>query len=633
MEGNSSGEDVVLVKTRKPYTITKQRERWSEEEHNRFLEALKLYGRSWQRIEEHIGTKTAVQIRSHAQKFFTKKLQSKDASEGADRSEVLNVFQDSLSTSSTSKISSNQRKYLELFPLKKKMDSDISIDKSSIPHDVEQGLGKSFLGVDKTGQSTKQQINLSLEGGEYSSNLQDVTSKDILESDHTHIKHHPSCSNVTETENIDVQNPAAVTEQLGGQMNTKPSSNAAVSVLPFLNLPSIDSMHQPFPVFLPLAYFHSNQHAYGSFLDMSSTFPNLLLSTLSQKPSAHATASLAAASWPSAEVETPVQPITEIPTGEILEKCANPATSLETIAVAMVPAATEWWASHSLLPWFPRPFASFAFAPQYTSTACYTSPAGAQEHDRTVEISSDGNPQVGNENQFDSLKPRYHSSKSLSSSDSDGSGRDENSNKQATRSNKKTQDSDKARNKKTQNRSSCGSNTPSSSEVETDAIEKKHEKVNDESMEAYFSCFSACETNHHRLRNSGSMNESWKEVSEEGRLAFQALFKREVLPQSFSPPHTEETAAMIRKEFTELPADVDKNICTGTAANFNNLPDDSENKLSIRNNDSMVSGKFKTRRTGFKPYKRCSVEAKENRSAVIEESGNKRIRLQGEAST
>ncbi|MCO5557787.1 hypothetical protein L7F22_011358 [Adiantum nelumboides] len=67
--GSSDG---APVKVRKPYTITKQRERWTEDEHQKFLDALKLHGRAWRRIEEHIGTKTAVQIRSHAQKFFSK---------------------------------------------------------------------------------------------------------------------------------------------------------------------------------------------------------------------------------------------------------------------------------------------------------------------------------------------------------------------------------------------------------------------------------------------------------------------------------------------------------------------------------------------------------------------------------
>ncbi|CAJ1960745.1 unnamed protein product [Sphenostylis stenocarpa] len=75
----SCGNDYAL-KVRKPYTITKQRERWTDEEHKKFLEALKLHGRAWRRIEEHVGTKTAVQIRSHAQKFFSKVLRDRTGS-------------------------------------------------------------------------------------------------------------------------------------------------------------------------------------------------------------------------------------------------------------------------------------------------------------------------------------------------------------------------------------------------------------------------------------------------------------------------------------------------------------------------------------------------------------------------
>eukprot|EP00244_Chara_vulgaris_P010795 TRINITY_DN5076_c0_g1_i2.p1 TRINITY_DN5076_c0_g1~~TRINITY_DN5076_c0_g1_i2.p1 ORF type:complete len:262 (-),score=35.64 TRINITY_DN5076_c0_g1_i2:8-793(-) len=59
-------------KIRKPYTITKSRESWTEQEHEKFLQALHLYDRDWKKIEQYVGTKTVIQIRSHAQKYFLK---------------------------------------------------------------------------------------------------------------------------------------------------------------------------------------------------------------------------------------------------------------------------------------------------------------------------------------------------------------------------------------------------------------------------------------------------------------------------------------------------------------------------------------------------------------------------------
>ncbi|KAJ3686727.1 hypothetical protein LUZ61_015891 [Rhynchospora tenuis] len=48
----------------KPYMITRPHDRWTSEEHERFLEALLLFGRDWKKIEDF--------IRSHAQKYFLK---------------------------------------------------------------------------------------------------------------------------------------------------------------------------------------------------------------------------------------------------------------------------------------------------------------------------------------------------------------------------------------------------------------------------------------------------------------------------------------------------------------------------------------------------------------------------------
>ena len=68
----SKDDTAKKKKQRKTYTITKPRESWTDEEHQRFLDALKLYDRDWKKIETYIRTKSVIQIRSHAQKYFIK---------------------------------------------------------------------------------------------------------------------------------------------------------------------------------------------------------------------------------------------------------------------------------------------------------------------------------------------------------------------------------------------------------------------------------------------------------------------------------------------------------------------------------------------------------------------------------
>ena len=46
--------------------------RWTREEHNNFVRGLELYGKGWKKIASLIKTRTVVQVRTHAQKYFLK---------------------------------------------------------------------------------------------------------------------------------------------------------------------------------------------------------------------------------------------------------------------------------------------------------------------------------------------------------------------------------------------------------------------------------------------------------------------------------------------------------------------------------------------------------------------------------
>ena len=43
---------------------------WEDDEHERFLKAVRIYGSNWKAVELAVGTRNATQARSHAQKYY-----------------------------------------------------------------------------------------------------------------------------------------------------------------------------------------------------------------------------------------------------------------------------------------------------------------------------------------------------------------------------------------------------------------------------------------------------------------------------------------------------------------------------------------------------------------------------------
>ena len=69
---------------KKPSDNISNEGRWSKEEHGKFLEGIELYGINWNKVKTLIETRTSMQVRSHAQKFFYKMKTCKDENLGID---------------------------------------------------------------------------------------------------------------------------------------------------------------------------------------------------------------------------------------------------------------------------------------------------------------------------------------------------------------------------------------------------------------------------------------------------------------------------------------------------------------------------------------------------------------------
>ena len=67
--GHAAKQPARPAGSRKSYVVRNPRRAWSADEHKRFLEGLKLFGRDWKQLTQHVGSRTVSQVRSHMQKF------------------------------------------------------------------------------------------------------------------------------------------------------------------------------------------------------------------------------------------------------------------------------------------------------------------------------------------------------------------------------------------------------------------------------------------------------------------------------------------------------------------------------------------------------------------------------------
>ncbi|KAG4169982.1 hypothetical protein ERO13_A12G117400v2 [Gossypium hirsutum] len=697
MDTYSSGEELV-IKTRKPYTITKQRERWSEEEHNRFLEALKLYGRAWQRIEEYIGTKTAVQIRSHAQKFFSK-LEKEALAKGVPIGQALDIeippprpkrkpsnpyprktgaattvqegAKDGKSEMPLSSLRCKQMLDLEKEPLPERPTGDEKA--TNLKENQDQSCSEVFTLLHEQNCSSASSMNknfIPMSTALKSSctfrefvPLPKETFHDNGTSKASNLE--KSCTSYEKSaqgqRKDDLDGDFCADEMQAAQNYPR---HVAVHVLDgslrtCVQNPSLGMSFQD-SVFHPTGDVHGPNLFANPAASATTEHKNNAPKSTHQNPAAHAAASFAATFWPYANIESsgdsPANELRGFPSTQM-----NSAPSMAAIAAATVAAATAWWTAHGLLPICAPLHTGFSCAPASTAAVPPMEngqiPAANMEQKDKTDLALTTQDERLYPEYSEALPGQHSASKSPTSSSSDCEERVDakaNTEVKATDDEKaaeviEPQDADKMKNRKQVDRSSCGSN--SSSEVETDMLEKL-EKDKEDSKGA--------DPNHpqvecnRRSRSSSNLSDSWKEVSEEGRLAFQALFSREVLPQSFSPPHDGKNKGQQKENVgTDKQNPVEKDGETTTLDLNRKMLDSRSDRQEVEKNalskdeknnaeDGLLRiglghAKLKASRTGFKPYKRCSVEAKENRvmntGSQGEERGPKRVRLEGEAST
>ena len=104
--------------------------RWTNEEHNKFIEGILKYGNEWKKVQNIIKTRSSTQARSHAQKFFLrlKKIVNQETLNNKDK--LLNYIINSCDKPKDSFNISNQQKEKLMMVIRANLKSEEYLNKS-----------------------------------------------------------------------------------------------------------------------------------------------------------------------------------------------------------------------------------------------------------------------------------------------------------------------------------------------------------------------------------------------------------------------------------------------------------------------------------------------------------------------